>query len=93
MASRTSILETIPRVVSSPPTLKAKSTVGTIELFFFDLGAAISHHKIRSLIILIGIVFFGLAALKRRIRRNRGGFFRLDEKDSLLGSGSNGKVD
>ena len=31
--------------------------------------------------------------LRRRMRRSRGGFFRLDEKDGLLGGGINGKVD
>jgi len=30
---------------------------------------------------------------RRRMRRNRGGFFRLDEKDGLLGGGYNGKAD
>jgi protein disulfide-isomerase len=93
MASRTSILETLPKVISSPPALKPKSTIGSIQLLIFDISGAISSHKILSIIVLIGTVLFGLAFLRRRIRRNRGGFFRLDEKDGLLGGSNNGKVD
>jgi protein disulfide-isomerase len=93
MASRTSILETLPKVISSPPALKPKSTIGSIQLLIFDIRGAIGSHKILSLVILIATVLFGLVILRRRIRRNKGGFFRLDEKDGLLGGGGNGKVD
>ncbi|KIN08602.1 hypothetical protein OIDMADRAFT_175379 [Oidiodendron maius Zn] len=93
MASRTSILETIPKVISSPPVLKPKSTIGSIQLLIFDIRGAISSHKIVSIVVIIVTLLFGLVLLRRRIRRNRGGFFRLDEKDSFLGGGGNGKVD
>ena len=93
MASRTSILETIPKIISSPPALKPKSTIGSIQLLIFDIRGAISSHKIVSVVILVVTVLFGLVFLRRRMRRNRGGFFRLDEKDGLLGGGGNGKVD
>jgi protein disulfide-isomerase len=93
MASRTSILETIPKVISSPPVLKPKSTIGSIQLLIFDIRGAISSHKIISAVVLVVAIFFGFMFWRRRMRRNRGGFFRLDEKDGLLGGGGNGKVD
>lgn len=40
--------------------------------------------------IVLGVFLYG----KGRVRRNKGGFFRLDEKDGLLGGNTNGgKVD
>lgn len=93
MASRTSILETLPKVISQSPALKPKSTIGSIQLLVFDIRGAISSHKILSIVIIIATVLFGLALLRRRIRKNRGGFFKLDEKDGLLGGNGNGKVD
>jgi protein disulfide-isomerase len=92
MASRTSILETLPKVISSPPLIKHKSTMGGFQKFFFDIRGAIGGHKILSLVALIMTVVGGVSYLRRRSGRSRGGFFRLDEKDGLLG-GNNGKVD
>jgi protein disulfide-isomerase len=93
MASRTSILETIPKVVSSPPKIKPKSTIGSIEKFFFDVRGAISGHPFVSVGLMIGIVIGVLMYGRGRMRRSRGGFFRLDEKDGLLGGSMGGKVD
>ena len=93
MASRTSILETIPKVVASPPKIKPKSTISNFEKFFFDVRGAISGHPYLSIGVIAGIVI-GVAMYGRgRMRRSRGGFFRLDEKDGLLGGNMNGKVD
>ena len=92
MASRTSILETIPKVVCSPPKIKPKSTIGSFEKFFFDVRGAISGHPLLSVGLIIGIVVGVLVYGKGRMRRSRGGFFRLDEKDGLLGN-MGGKVD
>jgi protein disulfide-isomerase len=93
MASRTSILDTIRNVVASPPTIKPKSTIGSFEKFFFDIRGAISGHPFLSIGCIIGLVIGGASWGRKRIRRNRGGFFRLDEKDGLLGGNMNGKVD
>jgi protein disulfide-isomerase len=93
MASRTSILETIPKVVSSPPKIHPKSTIGSIEKFFFNVRGAISGHPFVSVGLIIGIVVGVLMYGKGRMRRSRGGFFRLDEKDGLLGGSMDGKVD
>ncbi|KAI9783164.1 MAG: hypothetical protein M1816_001486 [Peltula sp. TS41687] len=104
MPSRTSILETLPKVVSSPPKLKPKSTTSSIGLLLFEIRKAFHNHP-----------YFGfagvLAALvtlsiwgRGRIRRGRGvagglmngssghggvGFFKLDGKEGGL-SGSAG---
>lgn len=93
MASRTSILETIPKVVSSPPKIKPKSTIGSIEKFFFNIRGAISGHPWVSVGLIIGIIGGALFYGRKHIRRSRGGFFRLDEKDGLLGGTMGGKVD
>jgi protein disulfide-isomerase len=93
MASRTSILETIPKVVCSPPKIKPKSTIGSVEKFFFNLRGALSGHPLISVGLLVGILVGALVYGKGRMRRSRGGFFRLDEKDGLLGGSIGGKVD
>lgn len=93
MASRTSILETIPNVVASPPKIKPKSTIGSFEKFFFDIRSSISSHRYLSIGGLIGAAIVAAMYWRKRMRRSRGGFFRLDEKEGLLGGNSNGKVD
>ncbi|KAJ5974212.1 hypothetical protein N7481_011422 [Penicillium waksmanii] len=106
MASRTSILETIPLVISSPPKLAAKSTIGTFETFFFYTRSFLSSHPIL-FFILLGITvavatIFGRGRLLRRSglgrggiigNSNGGGFFHLDGKEGILNGGSTGKVD
>ncbi|KAJ5273104.1 hypothetical protein N7478_008229 [Penicillium angulare] len=109
MASRTSILETIPLVISSPPKLSPKSTIGTIESFFFYTRSFLSSHPIL-FFILLGLTvavatIFGRGRFLRRTGLGRGGilgnspsagsggFFHLDGKEGLLNGGSTGKVD
>jgi protein disulfide-isomerase len=93
MASRTSILETLPKVVISPPKIKPKSTISSFEKFFFDIRGAISGHPILSIGFIAGMVVSGFVWGRKRLRKSRGGYFRLDEKDGLLGGSTNGKVD
>ncbi|EHK99924.1 hypothetical protein M7I_4179 [Glarea lozoyensis 74030] len=92
MASRTSILETIGKVSVSPPKIKPKTTISSFEKFFFDIRHAISGHPFLSIGVLAGVLL-GVLVYGRRHRRQRGGFFRLDEKDGLLGANGAGKVD
>ncbi|KAJ6103611.1 hypothetical protein N7486_003833 [Penicillium sp. IBT 16267x] len=109
MASRTSILETIPLVISSPPKLSPKSTIGTLETFFFYTRSFLSSHPIL-FFILLGLTvavatIFGRGRFLRRTGLGRGGilgnsnggtgggFFHLDGKEGLLSGGSTGKVD
>ncbi|KKY19207.1 putative disulfide isomerase [Phaeomoniella chlamydospora] len=76
--SRTSILETIPKVISSPPKLRAKSTIGAIENFFFQIKNFISRHKIIAIITLVISVIVGLLYFRRKLlqydpeRKHRG---------------------
>ncbi|KAJ5215779.1 uncharacterized protein N7498_002186 [Penicillium cinerascens] len=106
MASRTSILETIPLVISSPPKLSPKSTVGTIETFFFFTRSFLNAHPILFFILLgltvaVAAIFGRGRLLRRGVGRggilgnsnNGGGFFHLDGKEGLLNGGSTGKVD
>lgn len=92
MASRTSILETIKYVTASPPKIVPKSTISSFEKFFFDIRSTIGGHPFLSVGFMLGVVAGALWFMRKR-RRGRGGYFRLDEKDGLLGGGSNGKVD
>ncbi|KAA8573305.1 hypothetical protein MFRU_053g00450 [Monilinia fructicola] len=93
--SRTSILETIPKVVSNPPVIKPKSTVGSLEKMFFNIRGAISGHPFLSFGLALGIVL-GITMYGRgKVGSRRGGFFRVDDgKDGLLGGvNAGGKVD
>ena len=92
MASRTSILETIGKVSVSPPKIKPKTTISSFEKFFFDIRHAISGHPFLSIGVVAGIIL-GVFTYGRRHRKQRGGFFRLDEKEGLLGANGGGKVD
>ncbi|EPQ64566.1 Bgt-4536 [Blumeria graminis f. sp. tritici] len=93
LASRTSILETIPKVVSSPPKIKPKSTISKFEKVFFDLKVIFSGHPFLCAGCLVIIVLGSLSWGRGRARRNRGGFLRLDDKDKMIVDGTNGKVD
>ncbi|RDW79591.1 hypothetical protein BP6252_04229 [Coleophoma cylindrospora] len=92
--SRTSILETLPKVVDSPPKIKPKSTISSFEKFFFDIKMAVTGHPYLATALILGIVVAAFTWGRGRVRRSKGGFFRLDdEKGGLLGGNSNGKVD
>lgn len=93
MVSRTSILETINKVAKSPALIKPKSTISSIEKFFFNIRGAIAGHPFLSIGVIAGIILGVYMYSRGRMRRSKGGFFRLDEKDGLLGGNANGKVD
>ncbi|KAK3997403.1 thioredoxin-like protein [Cladorrhinum sp. PSN332] len=97
--SRTSILETLPKVAHNPPKLKPKLTIGAFEKFFFDIKTTFVEHPYLSMGCILGIAFSTFSWFRGRIRRSGGrGHFRLEEgsamKDikapSLFGSGGNG---
>ncbi|KAK0511483.1 hypothetical protein JMJ35_006056 [Cladonia borealis] len=93
--SRTSILETIPKVISSPPKIRSKSSTGVIQRIFFGLRGTATSHPWVSLGMLIGIVIGGIIWSRGKIRKSKGGagFFNLDEKGGLLNGGSIEKGD
>ncbi|KAJ5963811.1 uncharacterized protein N7479_003687 [Penicillium vulpinum] len=106
MASRTSILETIPLVIASPSKLSPKSTIGTFESIFFFTRSLLGSHPILFFIILGAVIAvaatFGRGRLRRSAARggiignsnsNSGGFFHLDGKESFLNGNSTDKVD
>lgn len=106
MASRTSILETIPLVIANPPKLTPKSTVGTLESAFFSTRSFITTHPIVFVILLVvfiaAVTFVARGKSSRRSSRGGilgaggntgGGFFQLDGKEGLLNGGTAGKVD
>lgn len=104
MASRTSILETIPLVIANPPKLTPKSTVGAFESAFFMTRSFIVDHPILFFffltIFIVAVTFLARKRVKRAVGRggilgNGGGpgFFHLDGKEGLLNGSSTGKVD
>ena len=101
--SRTSILETLSKVVTDPPKLTPKFTTGAIEHVFFQAkGASTSHPFISGGLFVVVLVSAALW-VRGRMRKAKGfttgsmggggGFFTLDEKGGLLNGGGTGKVD
>lgn len=98
MPSRTSILETLPRVVSNPPRLTPKSTIGAFENVIFQIRNFGTYHPYLSVIVLIGAIVGLFTVMKNgnKIKQFGGnGYIRLDGKEGLLGhgGGANGKAD
>lgn len=106
MPSRTSILETLSNIVSSPQKLVAKSTVGAVAGAFFKTRSFTVFHPFITLAMCICAVAFAYVLHKNKVRRNRGvgailGYvagnspdsFHLDGKESSNGGVSYGKVD
>lgn len=89
--SRTSILETIPKVVANPPKIQPKHTISSFSKVFFDIKNAASEHKFLTIGFLIGIAVAAVLGMRNK-RRSRGGFFNLDSEKNLglLGGNSNG---
>ncbi|KAG6001492.1 hypothetical protein E4U54_001076 [Claviceps lovelessii] len=96
MVSRTSIMETLDKIVYGPHVIKHKLTVSTIEKIFFDIKTAFSEHPWLSMGCVIGMSFGFFSWVRGRSRKARGGHFRLDEsmgikdfKEGLLGMNGN----
>ncbi|QPG94813.1 hypothetical protein C2857_007043 [Epichloe festucae Fl1] len=96
MVSRTSIMETLDKIVYGGHVIKYKLTVSTIEKKFFDIKTAFVEHPYLSMGCVIGMAFGTFSWLRGRSRRARGGHFRLDDtmgikdlKEGLLGMNGN----
>jgi protein disulfide-isomerase len=93
--SRTSILETLPRVLANPPKISPKSSVSTIGTIFYKLRSAWSHHPWLSSIFLIAFILGSIAGTKKLRRKSFGsaGFFNLDGEKGAFGNGIGPKAD
>lgn len=95
--SRTSILETLPKIVSNSPQLSSKSSTGAVQHLLFTFRGGMASHPFITLILLIvavGGAYWG----RGRIRRSKGtagsGFFHLDGKEGWMNNGgASGKAD
>lgn len=98
LVSRTSIMETLDKIVYGHHAIKPKLTVSFVEKFFFDISDNFKEHPILSALSVMGIAY-GVFTWFRGRRGRRGGHFRLDSmdgrrdyKDGLLGGGVNGST-
>lgn len=99
--SRTSILETLSRIVQNPTNLPPKSSTTPLGHVWWVIKGGFASHPIMSAVILLGLVAFTLVYARKHANRAAGGFIKLGEKggpmDGLLGgnsgSQSQGKVD
>jgi protein disulfide-isomerase len=71
--SRTSILETLSKVITSPPKIPPKSTIGAIQNVVFHIRQFGSYHPYLALAVLLATIF-GLAGLLRKRMRGFGKF-------------------
>jgi protein disulfide-isomerase len=101
LPSRTSILETLNKVTASPPKIKPKLTISSFEKIFFDMRVNFSEHPFLTLGCVAGLALGAASWFRGRLRRTRGGHFRLDDhnvsmkdlKLPMLGGNTNGKTD
>ncbi|KAL7950351.1 thioredoxin domain-containing protein [Trichoderma barbatum] len=97
LVSRTSILETLDKVVYTPQALKPKLTISSFEKIFFDIRQSFTEHPYLFIGCIASIAFGAFSWLRGRTRRGRG-HFRLEDsisirdfKEGFLG-GSNGNT-
>jgi protein disulfide-isomerase len=94
VSSRTSILETLSRIVSNPANLPPKSTTTPLgHLWWVIRGGFISHPLVSAVLLIIFLV--GATIYGRKFVRRSGGYIKLSEKggpmDGLLGGNSGGQ--
>lgn len=96
--SRTSIIETLPRVIANPPKIPAKRTTTALGHIWWVLKGQIFEHPIVSICFGLGAAAIFAWFSRSYVKSSKGGFIRLSgEKggmDGLLGGGAAaGKVD
>ncbi|KAK5998464.1 putative C3D6.13c-like protein [Cladobotryum mycophilum] len=94
LVSRTSIMETLDKIVYSPHVLKPKLTVSYIEKIFLDIRSAFTDHPYLTLGCIAALVYGSYTWFRGRTRPRRG-HFRLDSRNvrdfkdvGFLGTGS-----
>jgi protein disulfide-isomerase len=92
LVSRTSIMETLDKIVYGPHVIRPKLTVSIIQKIFIDIREIFYDHPYLSIGFLAAFMLSSASWYRNRIRRSRGGHFRLDDslgirdfKDGLLG--------
>lgn len=95
--SRTSILETLPRIVANPPKIAAKSTTNALGHLWWVIKGQVLEHPLVSTGMLIGVLIVGFMYGKKHLPQ-QGGYIKLTEKggmNGLLGgnAGGQGKTD
>ncbi|GAB7364786.1 hypothetical protein MBLNU230_g5583t1 [Neophaeotheca triangularis] len=95
--SRTSILETLPRIVSNPPKLVAKSTATPLGHLWWVVRGGFGGHPVLSILGLVGLILTGLVYGRKRLLRGRGrsgsdagGFFKVGISEKGLGGAMDG---
>ncbi|WPG99189.1 Hypothetical protein R9X50_00200000 [Acrodontium crateriforme] len=102
--SRTSILETLPRAVASPPKISPKRTMSPLGHFWWVIKRQILSHPIVSIVaaLVVCVGFYMYARRNGGVSNIGAGYFKVGEKgsamDGLLGGNGNagqagGKVD
>ncbi|CZT19662.1 related to disulfide isomerase [Ramularia collo-cygni] len=100
--SRTSILETLPRIVANPPKIQPKRTTNALGHLWWVLKGLVVEHPVVSLAMALGMCgiagWYGRRHVRNVVPGVGGGYIKLGEKggmDGLLGgnSGGQGKVD
>lgn len=82
--SRTSILETLPRIVANPPKIAAKSTTNAIGHVWWVVKGQFTEHPLVSASMLIGMLLLG-AIYGRRHLPSKEGYIKLTEKSGMNG--------
>ena len=97
--SRTSILETLNKVTASPPKIKPKLTISSLEKLFFDMRLTFLEHPYLTMGCILGLGLGCASWFRGRLRRTKNSFLLDDNvvakefKAPLLGPSANGKVD
>lgn len=96
--SRTSILETLPRIIANPPKIAAKSTTNAIGHIWWVVKGQLFEHPLVSTGIFIGALIVAAIYGRKYLPVNQVGKIRLSEKSGMNGllggnTGGQGKTD
>ncbi|KAH8735916.1 putative disulfide isomerase [Ilyonectria robusta] len=97
MVTRTSIMETLDKVVYGPNPITTKYTISSFEKIFFDIKMSFVDRPFLSCAFVVAAIFGVYSWLRSRSRRSRSYLFPRDDsmglKDGLLGQPNNAKAD
>lgn len=73
-------------MTASPPKIKPKLTIGSVEKIFFDVKVAFAEHPYLTVLSLGAVALVVASYLRGRYRRSRG-YFRLDDHSHASNGG------